>query len=140
MPAAQTHRKMPRIQYRGHGLGIAMLRGFQITIGAGHGAGVVQRRSIQHRQVGKHRAQRCRTFGSAHAAMVAAHAFIAGKPQHRHPGRSFGNQLLHRLMPAPGGSVLGEVNAAAPACNRCVHGNPNVWMRALYRPTVRGLQ
>ena len=121
--AAQSHCQVAGVQQRCHRLGIARLRGFQITVGAGHGAGVVERRLVQHRQVGQHPAQRRRAFHRTHAAVVAAHAFVAGEAQHRDPRRTARERRAHPLVPAPGRRILGQVDAAAPAFNGAHAGN-----------------
>ena len=121
--AAQSHRQVAGVQQRRHRFGVARLCGFQIAIPAGHGAGIVQRHLVQHRQVGQHAAQGRRAFRRAHPALIAAHALVAGEPQQRHPRRTARPRRAHPLVPAAVRRVLGQVDAAAPAFDGVHAGN-----------------
>ncbi|WP_259304526.1 hypothetical protein [Thermomonas sp. S9] len=133
--AAQAHGQMPRVQQAGHGVRIARLRGFEVAIGAGDGAGVVQRRLVQHRQVGQHPAQRGRPLRRAHAAVIAAHALVAGEAQQRNARCGIRRHRAHPLVPAPGASVFRQIDA--PPSLPGTRDGPR-WRRLAWQTSGRG--
>lgn len=81
MPAAQHHRMRAGLQQRGHAAGQRILRRLELVVLAHHVAGVDQATQIVRRQAGHHAPDGARR--QRRAALVARHAGIAGKAQHR---------------------------------------------------------
>ncbi|MNN25194.1 hypothetical protein D3C81_1386530 [compost metagenome] len=88
------------------------LRRVEVAVGAGHVAGVEDRAAAVPGQVGQRAADRLRPGGGADAAVVAAHALVAGEAEQGHAGRAGGGQRLDALVPAQG--VRPGIDPAAP--------------------------
>src|SRR3990167_4288538 len=112
MAATQHDGQMPGIQQRADVMAETHLGALQIAIGAQHITGVIGRALAMPGQIGQRFAHRQRTIYRAHAAMVAAHAFVACETEQGHARLAVSAQFLNALVPAR--AVGFRVDAALP--------------------------